>query len=248
MPVGRLPWSGYRRGGPAGGRSLRGVEHGGRPPALLAGHQRVVALDDRVDQVLELAGVGAQADRVRGVQRVERRLLGDELAQVPRVVGLLGAGRSQGQAIRRGDVRDGRAPAKPARSSPGRWTCSMVWRNTIASQAASNPSTSPPLKAQVRPAVAQPGVLVGLGIRVHPHDLAAASAPAPPTRSPRRMRGPPPVGPPRARRSTRTPPRGGGTSSSPRGHRATSAPRSAPTAGLPAAGSDCACDMAPQSR
>ena len=47
IPVPLRSASRHAGGRPAGGRSLDRIEHRGRPPALLAGHQRVVALDDR---------------------------------------------------------------------------------------------------------------------------------------------------------------------------------------------------------
>ncbi len=95
------------------------------------------------------------------------------------------------------------------------------------------------LEAQVRPGVAQPGVLVGLGVGVdadhlrgrageHVRAVALAAGHVDHARAP-----------PAARRSTRRRRGGGGTSSSPRARRAACARRSAPAAGRPSGWSRC---------
>ncbi len=114
--------------------------------------------------------------------------------------------------------------------------CSIVCRKTIASRGSLKFSTRSRSKRRLARAVAEPGVLVGLGVGVDADHLGGGSRRAPPSRSPRRRRGRRPSCPRPARRSTRRRRGGAGTSSSPRERRAASARRSAPAAARPRAG------------
>ena len=170
-------------------------------------------------------------------------LRGAVLPDVPRVVRLrLSPGRREREHVGRRDVRDaagreqrpGSARARPSGPGRARSSAGTPPRRTRRLAVSSRPSRA---RTQVLAPVAKPGVLVRLGVGVDADDargrprehlravaLAACHVDHPQPDRP-------------ARRSTRTPPDGAGTSSSPPGRRAAFARRSARAAAHLAAGS-----------
>ena len=108
----------------------------------------------------------------REVAPQERTVLGDRvLAQMPRVIGLLGAGRGERQPVRRRDVGQRRGGREALQQ-----TARLV---DVLDRLQEDDRVARPLEllhqttleAQVSKPVAQPGVLVGLRVCVHPHHL-----------------------------------------------------------------------------
>ena len=159
------------------------------------------------------------------------------LAQVPGVVGLLGAGRGEGQPVGRRDVAQRRGGREALQQPAG---LGDVLDRLQEDDRVARPVEllhQPALEAQVCEPVAQSGVLVGLRVCVHPHHLGRPSERGPRPRNPRRRRDRRPAALLPAPRSIRRRRDDAGTSSSPRGHPGAFARRSAPAAGLRGVGS-----------
>ena len=143
--------------------------------------------------------VGAQPARVEEAEQLDRaevrlaqraELLGAVLVDVPRVAGALGALGRERQDVRRRDVDDAARPAtsaKCSRISPGFvHVLDRLEEDDRVARLAERVDRGA-LEAQVRAARSAGGVLVRLRVRVDSDDRAAPCAPAPRSRSPRRM-------------------------------------------------------------
>ena len=223
----------------AGDRRREAVVEGlGQPQRLV---DAVPAQLDRELVRAQLAGVeeAEQLDprEVRLAERPELRRA--VLVHVPGVVGLLRPGRRQGQQVRGRDVGDAagrqhRLEVLEDRAGVLDVLDRLQEDDRVAGLGEALDQVA--LEAQVGPRVAQPRVLVRLGVGVDADHARRARRPARRSRSPRRRPCRRPACRRPAPRSTRRRPGGAGTSSSPRARRAASARRSAAAAAPRGAG------------
>ena len=230
---------GAKREVAGGDRGREAVVEGLRDPqrgvhAVPAGAQRQL-VDAELARVEE--AVHLEAVEHRRAQRPE--LLGAVLAQVPRVVRLVGAGRGQREQVRRGHV--GGAARAQQRLEVAQHVLGALHvldrleeHHRVALLAVALHQVAH--EADAGPRVLEPGVLVGLGVGVHPGHRAGAArqhvgAVALAAGHVHHVEARAAVA-----RSTRTRPGGAGTSSSRPAHRASCARRSGRAAGRPRAG------------